>query len=289
MAITDKLAAVADAIRGKTGKAEKMTLDQMPGEIEGIQAGGGGDIKALVERTITEIEDDTIETVGANAFRGCTKLTTADFPNCKIVDTDAFNGCTSLTNFNFDSVAFIAAGAFSGAFAGAKLYIPNNPTIQYNALAGCGMTELYAPNLDNLGSPGIQNCASLTKVVMSALKVAPTSGFSNNRSLKVADFTALSTIQNAFNNTWSLDTLILRKEDAVCTLAAGGAFWGDRLGPLDTGAGYIYVPRALLSDDDETKDYRRATNWAKYAAQFRALEDYTVDGTVTGELDESKI
>ena len=32
-----------------------------------------------------------------------------------------------------------------------------------------------------------------------------------------------------------------------------------------------------------------ATNWSTYAAQFRALEDYTVDGTTTGELDETKI
>lgn len=42
MAITDKLAAIADAIRSKTGKADALTLDQMPGEIERIQAGGGG-------------------------------------------------------------------------------------------------------------------------------------------------------------------------------------------------------------------------------------------------------
>jgi hypothetical protein len=53
--------------------------------------------------------------------------------------------------------------------------------------------------------------------------------------------------------------------------------------------GYFYVPRALLSDDDATKDYRRATNWATYASQFRALEDYTVDGTITGDLDPNKI
>ena len=58
---------------------------------------------------------------------------------------------------------------------------------------------------------------------------------------------------------------------------------------IAAGNGYIYVPRALLSDDDETKDYRRATNWSTYAAQFRALEDYTVDGTTTGELDKTKI
>ena len=32
---------IADAIRGKTGKTDGLTLDQMPGEIAGIQAGGG--------------------------------------------------------------------------------------------------------------------------------------------------------------------------------------------------------------------------------------------------------
>ena len=39
MALIDKLTNIADAIRGKTGKTEEMTLDQMPGEIEGIQTG----------------------------------------------------------------------------------------------------------------------------------------------------------------------------------------------------------------------------------------------------------
>ena len=53
--------------------------------------------------------------------------------------------------------------------------------------------------------------------------------------------------------------------------------------PIASGTGYIYVPRALVDS------YKVATNWATYAAQFRALEDYTVDGTVTGDLDESKI
>lgn len=42
MALTDKLTAIADAIRGKTGKSDSMTLDQMPTEIAGIVTGGGG-------------------------------------------------------------------------------------------------------------------------------------------------------------------------------------------------------------------------------------------------------
>lgn len=41
MALTDKLTAIADAIRGKTGKADGLTLDQMPTEIANIQTGGG--------------------------------------------------------------------------------------------------------------------------------------------------------------------------------------------------------------------------------------------------------
>ena len=43
MALVEKLSAIADAIRYKTGKTDPLTLDQMVEEIEGIQTGGGGD------------------------------------------------------------------------------------------------------------------------------------------------------------------------------------------------------------------------------------------------------
>ena len=42
MALTDKLTAIADAIRAKTGKNSTMTLEQMPTEIASITTGGGG-------------------------------------------------------------------------------------------------------------------------------------------------------------------------------------------------------------------------------------------------------
>jgi hypothetical protein len=35
--------------------------------------------------------------------------------------------------------------------------------------------------------------------------------------------------------------------------------------------------------------YKTSANWENFAAQFRALEDYTVDGTITGALDINKI
>lgn len=42
MALTDKLNAIGDAIRNKTGKTGKLTLDQMPSEIASIVTGEGG-------------------------------------------------------------------------------------------------------------------------------------------------------------------------------------------------------------------------------------------------------
>lgn len=43
MALINKLSAIGDAIREKTGKEDLLTLDQMPEEIKGISGGGGDD------------------------------------------------------------------------------------------------------------------------------------------------------------------------------------------------------------------------------------------------------
>lgn len=47
MALTNKLSAIGDAIREKTGSTEPLTLDQMATEIANIQGGGGGVIEEL--------------------------------------------------------------------------------------------------------------------------------------------------------------------------------------------------------------------------------------------------
>ena len=42
MALTNKLTAIGDAIREKTGGASLLTLDEMPAQIRSIEGGGGG-------------------------------------------------------------------------------------------------------------------------------------------------------------------------------------------------------------------------------------------------------
>ena len=95
------------------------------------------------------------------------------------------------------------------------------------------------------------------------------------------DWCCSTSIQTyCFSNCEYLETFILRNESSICSLFNTNAFNNT---PITSGTGYIYVPSTLI------ESYKTATNWSTYANQFRALEDYTVDGTVTGELDESKI
>ena len=70
-------------------------------------------------------------------------------------------------------------------------------------------------------------------------------------------------------------SIIIRSEAVP---ALNGSFGGTSF--TDT---HFYVRRALVDE------FKTATNWSTYADMYRALEDYTVDGTATGELDMSKI
>ena len=125
-------------------------------------------------------------------------------------------------------------------------------------------------------------CTSLESIILPKLqKLGFKESFTNCDNLEYADFTDLIWMgAGSFNYCPKHKILILRNTQTVVTLNDRLVF---RNSPIASGTGYIYVPRALI------EDYKVATNWSTYAAQFRALEDYTVDGTITGELDETKI
>lgn len=123
---------------------------------------------------------------------------------------------------------------------------------------------------------------SIAEFVDSAMTSIGYEGLYNFKKLTTVDLLSATRLEDrVFFECKQLTALILRS-GTVCT-ATGSSMLSRTPIAGYGGTGYIYVPRALVDT------YKVATNWSTYAAQFRALEDYTVDGTVTGELDPNKI
>ena len=137
------------------------------------------------------------------------------------------------------------------------------------------------PKATSVPSYAFRNCASLQNIYFSVATVLANYSFASCGNLAIADFPRVTTINPyAFNGCRSLTALALRRSAAIVSLSNVNALAGT---PIEGGEGYIYVPSALLSS------YQIDSRWKTFANQFRALEGYTVDGTITGELDKTKI
>lgn len=182
-------------------------------------------------------------------------------PECTSVGTYSFTECKQIVQLDLPQCKTIGNGSFKACTKIAKLNLPKCQTIGNSCLAQILITELILPECTSIGNSSLSGLSKCTYV----------------------DLPKCTSIVNyALRNSPNLATLILRSEK-ICTLSNyalnGTKIWN--------GTGHIYVPSALIAS------YQAAANWktihAKNPDTFRALEDYTVDGTITGELDPDKI
>jgi hypothetical protein len=215
--------------------------------------GGGGDTEVNLLDAL--IDRSIIEitsgatSVGSNAFQSCSALTSVNLPVATSVGGYAFNNCLALTSVDLPLATSVGNGAFQHCQA---------------------LTSVNLPVATSIDGYAFSNCPALTSV---DLPLATSVGVYTFRECNVLTSVILrsSTVcsllnKNAFNNCYHILGTV-----------------NSTYNPNGDKDGYIYVPSALI------EDYKVATNWSNFATQFRALEDYTVDGTITGELDESKI
>lgn len=139
-------------------------------------------------------------------------------------------------------------------------------------------TAIFA-NAKNIEQYAFAYCSALTTVKIPLSESVGYFSFYKCTGLTIADFPrATSVSRSAFNECTALKALVLRRETLV-TLSDINALEDT---PIESGTGYIYVPGALVDS------YKADSKWSTYANQFRKLEDYTVDGTTTGEVDTTR-
>ena len=182
-----------------------------------------------------------------------------------------------------EEIKAINQQALAYCYAITKLVLPNCKTISTQCCyVANNLREIVLPNLESVqGTQHFQNTAieEAEFLKLGSSTVCPY--FGGSQKFKKLNLGYVHSIPaTTFINCPVFEILIIRRTDGVPSLANVNAFNNTMIA---NGTGYIYVPRDLVDL------YKSATNWTTYANQFRALEDYTVDGTITGELDESKI
>lgn len=226
------------------------------------------DIDGLLDGSIEEI------TSGVTRIRkyclAYSYVSKINFPNVTEIGEQAFLN-SQITEANFPLVTKLGHSAFKSCAYIVEANLPLLTTVAHDIFYECyKLAKVICPNFTSLPSQIFRSCYRLPSL----------------------DFHKLTSIDTrVFYNCYSLTRLILRHNEG-CTLSNSNSFdncyhfhgtVNAAYNPEGLKDGYIYVPRALI------EDYKVATNWSNFATQFRALEDYTVDGTITGALDENKI
>ena len=149
MALINKLTAIADAIREKTGTTEPMTLDSMATAISGITGGGGGELSDYIPESALTISGDCsymfckgkwdwfIEKYGD-------RITTSD-----ITTLDSVFFGSNITSIPFDINC-------------------RNTSINANQIFGCCFNLTNVPKINNLKPSDVdkifQNCYRLRSI-----------------------------------------------------------------------------------------------------------------------------
>lgn len=276
--LTDFLTDVADAIRAKKGTTEPINPQDFSVEIASIEGDGGYSVEDIASGLVAGDLQFSTAVIGAYSFYNNVGITSVDAPNVTTIGTYAFYNIKNITRINAPNVTTIGNYAFTAPQI-TSIDFPLCTSIGTNCFTNCPtITSVNLPKLKAIANSGF-GYLGVTRLILPEVTSVGNSSLTNSKTLTYVDLPKCKSIVNyGLRNNGKLATLILRSE-TMCTLSNyalnSTAIWNKN--------GYIYVPAALI------ESYSAATNWTKIATQLRALEDYTVDGTISGELDSTKI
>jgi len=282
-----KLDALADSISAKTSESLPMTITQMKDAVDRIDTSGGGITPTGTKQISITTNGTTTEDVIAYANTEISvNVVNQDYEDALVAlgtQSDLTDSIEALTTYSNDVTGESDTTLSDAVHTLANGYGQGGGDTVWAAIVDRTVTEID----DNdgvckaIGAYAFYGCKSLTSVISPSVVDVKQSAFKDCHELSNINFPLLISIgSSAFNGCSKLTALVIRRSDAYCTLMNANALYST---PIRSGTGYIYVPSTLI------ETYKTLNGWKTFAAQFRALEDYTVDGTITGDLDPNKI
>ena len=157
--------------------------------------------KNIVERKITELEDNKIDIIRDYAFYKYSTLTSVSFPVATSIGREAFRDCTGLTEVFIPVATSIGREAFQGCTGLTSVSFPVATSIGIYAFNRCtGLTSVSFPNVISIVSDVFENCSKLTEVSFPEVTSIGNSAFSYCSSLTSVSIPKATSIgSNAFN------------------------------------------------------------------------------------------
>ena len=206
MALTNKLANIADAIRTKTNTNELMTLDEMPSKIENISTAENLEEELnTYNNELSEQEEQLTTVIQKLKNKAGVKMPEVGFV---INEWDSNGFATKITTYGLTNIpmyGFGTTGAAIANFLNAKLIevaLNDNITILNSyALANCQyLTTINLPDtITTINSSAFEGCINL---ILNKLPASLTNinmyGFRDCKSIKIKTLpNTITTIQNA--------------------------------------------------------------------------------------------
>lgn len=243
--LTDKLSAIGDAIREKTGKEETMTLDEMPTEIESISGGGSeglnDDFRAFIESNNPQLSFTTYKSNGTQILKPLfpSNITDIDMPNLtKILAPIPINNTIARKLESYPLTNINTTSAFSGSCD--KLELIQSAKVNYNYNLALHCPLLAVPNFQHSSNIYINDGDEIRKIYWPS----ETSGVITGRS------------GGSIKHT---DNLILTRTAVASLTSVSTSYFNPNIN--------VFVPASLLDS------YKTATNWSTIADQIFAIED----------------
>ena len=232
-----------------------------------------------------DVDMPAVTTFNGNSTFESSGIVEADFPNLATASGQkAFYNCKKMTSLDIPLVQTVGNQWVQGSDHLISLSMDNLETAGSECFRGCSrLVNVNLPKLQATGAGFFRGDGALVEVTLPSVVTFSGSTFYQCGNLEYVDLPACEEITSGtFYSSNKVSAFILRYTGGVVPLAQADIFPSNS--KIRQGTGYIYVPSALI------ESYKVATNWSTYYADaFRALESYTVDGTITGALDPEKI